>query len=144
MGAYTHWLLCMRTDLSYLEPWLQVRERVCVCVREREREWGEREREEASRIITIKIVESTCLSKHLVYMVNAIFSDDDNRIPLRPIPDAQGCQGDYVNACYVDVSLGIQTPKLVLLLPTSTTLFRDTHFKTSLLLPKVCLCTNTL
>ena len=31
--------------------------------------------------------------------------DDDNKIPLQPIPDTPDCQEDYINACYVDVSL---------------------------------------
>ena len=33
------------------------------------------------------------------------FVDDDNRIVLKPIADADDCQRDYINACYVDVSL---------------------------------------
>lgn len=31
-------------------------------------------------------------------------ADDDNRIILEPMSDIQNCQGDYINACYVDVS----------------------------------------
>ena len=33
------------------------------------------------------------------------FVDDDNRIVLKPLADASDCQRDYINACYVDVSL---------------------------------------
>ena len=29
--------------------------------------------------------------------------DDENRIVLKPIPGAVDCQGDYINACYIDV-----------------------------------------
>ena len=32
-----------------------------------------------------------------------LVSDDDNRIPLKSLPDAADCQRDYINACYVDV-----------------------------------------
>ena len=34
-------------------------------------------------------------------------ADDDNRIALKPIPEAEDCQKDYINACYVDVSYNI-------------------------------------
>ena len=30
--------------------------------------------------------------------------DDDNRIALEPIPEADDCYGDYINACYIHVS----------------------------------------
>ena len=30
-------------------------------------------------------------------------TDDDNRIVLKSIPEAADCQGDYINACYIDV-----------------------------------------
>ena len=30
--------------------------------------------------------------------------DDDNRITLEPIPEADDCYGDYINACYIHVS----------------------------------------
>ena len=33
------------------------------------------------------------------------FLDDDNRIALKPLGDVSDCQRDYINACYVDVSL---------------------------------------
>ena len=33
-----------------------------------------------------------------------IIIDDDNRILLKSIPEASDCQGDYINACYIDVS----------------------------------------
>ena len=31
--------------------------------------------------------------------------DDEHRMQLKPLPDHRDCQGDYVNASYVDVSL---------------------------------------
>ena len=31
--------------------------------------------------------------------------DDEHRVQLKPLPDHRDCQGDYVNASYVDVSL---------------------------------------
>ena len=33
------------------------------------------------------------------------FTDDDNRIVLKPLTDINDCQRDYINACYIDVSL---------------------------------------
>ena len=30
--------------------------------------------------------------------------DDDNRIVLQPLGESKDCQGDYINACYIDVS----------------------------------------
>ena len=38
-------------------------------------------------------------------IINCYFSDDDNRIALKPLDDVSDCQRDYINACYVDVSL---------------------------------------
>ena len=38
------------------------------------------------------------------YVIIVAFADDDNRIVLKPLPEAEDCQGDYINACYVDVS----------------------------------------
>ncbi len=32
-------------------------------------------------------------------------ADDDNLIILDPIPGEEDCQSDYINACYVDVSV---------------------------------------
>ena len=32
-------------------------------------------------------------------------ADDDNLIILDPIPGQEDCQSDYINACYVDVSV---------------------------------------
>ena len=34
-----------------------------------------------------------------------VSADDDNRIALKPLADVSDCQRDYINACYVDVSL---------------------------------------
>ena len=39
------------------------------------------------------------------YVMYYCFSDDDNRIVLKPLADVSDCQRDYINACYVDVSL---------------------------------------
>ena len=33
------------------------------------------------------------------------YTDDNNRIVLQPIPNDKDCQGDYINACYIDVSI---------------------------------------
>ena len=33
--------------------------------------------------------------------------DDERRMQLKPLPDHRDCQGDYVNASYVDVSLSL-------------------------------------
>ena len=33
-----------------------------------------------------------------------VLADDDNRIALKPLTEAEDCQGDYINACYIDVS----------------------------------------
>ena len=40
----------------------------------------------------------------ILYELN-VFADDDNRIVLKPLADVSDCQRDYINACYVDVSL---------------------------------------
>ncbi len=32
-------------------------------------------------------------------------ADDDNRIVLQPLSGQEDCQSDYINACYVDVSV---------------------------------------
>ncbi len=32
-------------------------------------------------------------------------ADDDNLLVLQPIPGQEDCQSDYINACYVDVSV---------------------------------------
>ena len=37
------------------------------------------------------------------------FSDDDNRIILKPIGDLSDCQHDYINASYIDVSTMLRT-----------------------------------
>ncbi len=34
-------------------------------------------------------------------------ADDDNRIVLQPISGQEDCQSDYINACYVDVSVWV-------------------------------------
>ena len=34
-------------------------------------------------------------------------TDDDNRIVLQPISGREDCQSDYINACYVDVSVHV-------------------------------------
>ncbi len=37
----------------------------------------------------------------------ATHADDDNRIVLQPILGQEDCQSDYINACYVDVSVWV-------------------------------------
>ena len=37
------------------------------------------------------------------YVIIVALADDDNRIALKPLPEFEDCQGDYINACYVDV-----------------------------------------
>ena len=32
------------------------------------------------------------------------FSDDHNRIVLKPLEDYEDCQGEFINACHIDVS----------------------------------------
>ncbi len=34
-------------------------------------------------------------------------ADDDNRIVLQPMSGQEDCQSDYINACYVDVSVWV-------------------------------------
>ena len=45
---------------------------------------------------------------HIVWTYGNVFADDNNRIVLKPLPDVSDCQRDYINACYVDVSLATQ------------------------------------
>ena len=37
------------------------------------------------------------------YVIIFALADDDNRIALKPLPEFEDYQGDYINACYVDV-----------------------------------------
>ena len=37
-------------------------------------------------------------------MVKPSYTDDDNRVVLRPLEGHEDCQSDYINASYVDVS----------------------------------------
>ena len=37
--------------------------------------------------------------------VSFLNTDDHNRIALAPIPGHDDCQRDYINACYIDVSI---------------------------------------
>ena len=37
-------------------------------------------------------------------MVSHSYTDDDNRVVLRPLEGHEDCQSDYINASYVDVS----------------------------------------
>ena len=46
---------------------------------------------------------SVCL--HIVWGYGNVSVDDDNRIVLKPLADASDYQRDYINACYVNVSL---------------------------------------
>ena len=47
-----------------------------------------------------------CLADCVYMAVSLIIicADDDNRIPLQPLSESKDCQGDYINACYIDVS----------------------------------------
>ena len=38
---------------------------------------------------------------HMYMYVITAHADDDNCIALKPLPEAEDCQGDYINACYV-------------------------------------------
>ena len=38
--------------------------------------------------------------------------DDDNRIILKPMVGRPDCQGDYINASFVNVSMQYQTDKI--------------------------------
>ena len=38
-----------------------------------------------------------------IYLLLCVL-DDDNRIVLQPLGESKDCQGDYINACYIDVS----------------------------------------
>ena len=40
---------------------------------------------------------------HNQFLHNNNNTDDDNRIVLKSLPEATDCQGDYINACYIDV-----------------------------------------
>ena len=55
---------------------------------------------------------------YTVYGWYYCFSDDDNRIALKPLADVSDCQRDYINACYVDVSLFLYL-MLSIIFPTS-------------------------
>ena len=37
-------------------------------------------------------------------MVSLTYTDDDNHVILSPLEGHEDCQGDYINASYVDVS----------------------------------------
>ena len=45
-----------------------------------------------------------CVFSYLI-LITPIPADDDNLIILDPIPGQEDCQSDYINACYVDVSV---------------------------------------
>ena len=64
--------------------------------------------------------------------------DDDHRVKLRPLPDHQDCQTDYINASYVDVCELIKNiPELYI--PTPSTYYRATPLQTDSYPPKVLL-----
>ena len=52
------------------------------------------------------------------YVIIVALADDDNRIALKPLPEFEDCQGDYINACYVDVR-NTASLTVIILLPTS-------------------------
>ena len=75
---------------------------------------------------------------HGVWM-GLLFSDDDNRITLKPLADANDCQRDYINACYVDVSLILCLMLSIIIMHVHSPFHacRGTLFQTSLLPLKV-------
>ena len=55
-----------------------------------------------SKILLCVSVNSAC---HGIILYNENrYIDDDNRIVLKSISEVADCQGDYINACYIDVS----------------------------------------
>ena len=49
----------------------------------------------------------TCtLADSFIHSLSVILSytDDDNRITLRPMSGHEDCQNEYINACYIEVS----------------------------------------
>ena len=46
-------------------------------------------------------------------------ADDDNLIILDPIPGQEDCQSDYINACYVDVSVCDLFSTIFIMLPSN-------------------------
>ena len=50
-----------------------------------------------------------CIHSALDKLSVGVFTvlDDEHRVQLKPLPDHRDCQGDYVNASYVDVSLSL-------------------------------------
>ena len=57
-------------------------------------------------MLYISTVYNPAVMNPLIKDINCYLSDDDNRIVLKPLADVSDCQRDYINACYVDVSLG--------------------------------------
>ena len=53
-----------------------------------------------NRFANITVCE--CLYAQPTYNTTHI-SDDHNRVILSPLEDYTNCQGDFVNACYIDV-----------------------------------------
>ena len=76
---------------------------------------------------------------YTVYGWDYCFSDDDNRIALKPLADANDCQRDYINACYVDVSLFLCLMLSISIMHVHSPFHacRATLFQTSLLPLKV-------
>lgn len=63
----------------------------------------------------IATATSSCVSKiiqtlwsHAIYYA-LCFVDDHNRIPLSSMPNSDEWNGDYINACYIDVSMVART-----------------------------------
>ena len=50
----------------------------------------------------------TCVCLTVVItVVITVLVDDDNCITLKPLPEAEDYQEDYINACYVDVRYAV-------------------------------------
>ena len=62
-----------------------------------------------SKILLFVSVNSALSDCYNYYAIpNSTITDDDNRIVLKSIPGAIDCQGDYINACYIDVRSSIK------------------------------------
>ena len=66
---------------------------------------------------TLLEAQSTVLhllqSNRMIWLVDFSFlnTDDHNRIALAPFPGHNDCQRDYINACYIDVSIYVTIPQ---------------------------------
>ena len=51
----------------------------------------------------VPLPESSLTVFTYVHRYPVLFIDDHNYIPLIPLEDYTDCQGDFINACYIDV-----------------------------------------